>query len=49
MELYNLNKDIGEQNDLSDQYPEKAETLKEKMHDYIDEKGGKFPKRLKTQ
>ena len=41
--MYDLSKDIGEQNDLADEMPEKAENLRKKMHAYIDERGGKYP------
>lgn len=45
VELYNLSEDAGEQNNLVDEYPDKAQDLKEQMHNYIDERGGKYPKR----
>ena len=44
VELYDLNSDLLEQHDLSDQYPEKAEALRQKMHDYIQERGGQYPR-----
>ncbi len=43
VELYDLNSDPLEQNDLSDAYPEKAKALREKMHDYIQERDGQYP------
>lgn len=46
IELYDLSNDIGEQNDLADKMPEKAENLRKKMHAYIDEQGGKYPIRI---
>ena len=45
VELYNLDKDIEEQHDLSSQYPEKVQELKKAMHQYIDERGGRYPVR----
>ena len=47
VELYNLNQDIGEMNDLSEVYPRKAKKLRTKMHEYIDKRGGKYPEKLK--
>ena len=47
VELYNLKEDIGEQKDVSGKYPEKARRLRERMHQYIDRRGGKYPKPLK--
>jgi arylsulfatase A-like enzyme len=49
IELYNLYKDPGEKNDLSDQYPDKAKSLRNEMHEYIDQRGGKYPKKLKNE
>ena len=49
VELYNLNEDISEQNDVSEKYPEKAKALKEEMHEYIDERGGEYPRKLKQK
>lgn len=45
VELYNLEEDPGEQTDLSIKYPEKAGAMKEKMHRYIDLRGGDYPVR----
>ncbi|MDX1639278.1 MAG: sulfatase [Balneolaceae bacterium] len=42
-ELYNLENDLGEQDDLSGKYPEKKEQLRSMMHEYIDTRGGKYP------
>ncbi|MCP3930218.1 MAG: sulfatase [Bacteroidetes bacterium] len=43
VELYDLSKDIEERNDLASQYPEKTKELRSKMHEYLAEKGGKYP------
>lgn len=48
IELYNLEEDIGEQEDLFLKYPEKAKALKKKLHRYIDERKGKYPKQLQV-
>lgn len=49
VELYNLNRDIDEQMDLSLQYPEKTKALRQKMHQYIKERGGKYPEPLNEE
>jgi len=48
VELYNLEKDLSEQEDVSKLYPEKTKFLKEKMHEYLKERGARYPKRLKS-
>jgi len=46
VELYNLDQDLGEQIDLSWKYPEITRALREKMHRYIKQRGGKYPEPL---
>jgi len=43
IELYDLNQDIGEQNDLSQKLPKKAEELKEKLHQWRNQVGALMP------
>jgi arylsulfatase A-like enzyme len=49
VELYNLDEDINELQDVSDKYPDKAKSLREEMHGYIDERGGKYPTMLQDK
>ncbi len=44
LELYDLKNDIGEQNDLSAEMPEKTEQLKEKLHQWRKDVGAQMPK-----
>src|SRR5699024_2593216 len=46
IELYNLNKDISEQHNVVGKYPDKADMLREQMHEYIQQRGGKFPTKI---
>lgn len=46
LELYDLSNDINEENNLAGEYPEKAAALRGEMHDYIKQRGGKYPVRL---
>lgn len=43
VELYNLSRDISEQHNVADKYPDKAADLRTKMHTYIQKRGGHFP------
>ena len=43
VELYNLEKDIGEATDLSQQEPQKVEELKKALHQWQEKMGAKFP------
>ncbi len=43
IELYNLNEDIGERNDLALDYPGKAQELKKLLHNWQKEIGAKMP------
>jgi arylsulfatase A-like enzyme len=45
IELYNLEDDPAERMDLSSKYPERSRAMKEKMHQYIDTRGGSYPVR----
>jgi arylsulfatase A-like enzyme len=40
--LYNLKNDIGEQNDVAAQYPEKVQQMRAKLHDWYKEVDAKF-------
>jgi arylsulfatase A-like enzyme len=40
--LYNLAEDIAEQNDLADQYPERVQDMREKLHQWYEEVDAKF-------
>lgn len=46
VELYNLSKDIEEQENIAKQYPEKASQLRGELHNYIEARGGKYPQAL---
>jgi arylsulfatase A-like enzyme len=43
-ELYNLADDIGEQNDLADQQPEKVKQLRQKLDAWLTDTGARMPK-----
>jgi arylsulfatase A-like enzyme len=43
-ELYDLDKDLGEQTDLSTIFPDRAKTMLDEMHKKLDEMGAQFPK-----
>ncbi len=43
VELYNLEKDLDETNDLSENYPEKVKELKKLLHDWRKDVGAKMP------
>ncbi len=43
VELYNLQDDIGESNDLSEKYPEKTRELLDKLEEMQRETGSKIP------
>ncbi len=43
VELYNLKKDIGEQNDLSEKYPDKRKELLAKLHQWQKDIGARLP------
>ncbi|MFW6104174.1 MAG: sulfatase, partial [Bacteroidota bacterium] len=43
VELYNLRKDIGEENNLADEMPDKAEELKEKLHNWLEANNANMP------
>lgn len=43
VELYNLRQDIGEQNDLATQMPERADELRKRLHDWRKEVGAQMP------
>lgn len=45
VELYDLSEDIEEEHNLAEQYPEKAATLRAEMHQYIEQRGGKYPEK----
>ena len=45
VELYNLAKDEGEVLNVASRYSEKAEELRGIMHEYIETRGGQYPKR----
>ncbi|MDV6029613.1 MAG: sulfatase [Phycisphaera sp. RhM] len=40
--LYNLAEDVGEQNDLADQHPERVATMREKLHRWYQDVDAKF-------
>ncbi|PAY20112.1 sulfatase [Rhodopirellula sp. SM50] len=40
--LYNLAEDVGEQNDLADQHPERVEQMREKLHRWYQDVDAKF-------
>ena len=42
LHLYNLNEDIGELNDLAKKFPDRASSLKSKLHDWYKEVDAKF-------
>lgn len=44
IELYNLKKDIGETNELSEKFPEVVKKLDQNLSDWLKETGGKLPK-----
>ncbi len=44
IELYRLDDDLGEKNDLAATHPEKARQLKKKLHDWLDRLDAKMPK-----
>lgn len=46
VELYNLRDDIEEQHDVSEDYPDKVAGLREEMHNYIQQRDGKYPDML---
>ena len=48
VELYDLDKDIGERNDLSSKLPDKARQLKAKLEQWLKQSGAKLPKRVST-
>mgnify|MGYP005843198879 FL=1 len=43
LELYNLNTDVSEQQNVIDDHPDLARELRNTMHQYIDERGGRYP------
>ena len=43
LELYNLNSDIGESNDVSDQYPERTQQMQASLRSWIKHTGAKPP------
>jgi arylsulfatase A-like enzyme len=43
VELFDLEKDIGETTDLSDEYPQITDSMKEKLHKWIREMGEEIP------
>ena len=43
IEIYNLRDDIGEQEDISAEMPERAARMKKMLHDWIAESGSKMP------
>jgi arylsulfatase A-like enzyme len=45
VELYNLRDDIGEQNDLARQMPEKANELRQRLHQWREDVGAQMPTR----
>ncbi|MDZ7693991.1 MAG: sulfatase [Balneolaceae bacterium] len=49
VELYDLSEDIAEENNLAEKYPEKTATLRAEMHEYLEERGGKYPERASNR
>jgi len=45
LELYDLSNDISEKQNIIEEYPKLAEELKDEMHQYITERGGRYPKK----
>jgi len=43
VELYNLKEDIGEKNDLSKKMPERAEKMKKRLDEWLEETGARMP------
>ena len=49
VELYNLAKDIGEQQDLSQKLPQKAQAMKEKLDQWLRTSGARMPERIERE
>jgi arylsulfatase A-like enzyme len=49
VELYDLTREIGEMHDVAEQNPDTADTLRDEMHTYIEERGGKYPEWVMSQ
>lgn len=49
LELYNLSTDLAESNNLSDLYPELADSLQREMHRILDALGAAYPKRKRKE
>jgi len=49
VELYNLAKDIGEHQDLSQQLPQKAHAMKEKLDQWLRTSGARMPERIERR
>ncbi|MFH5834354.1 sulfatase [Halalkalibaculum sp. DA384] len=45
VELYDLSRDLNEEHDLAGKYPDTAAALREQMHEYIKQRGGRYPVR----
>lgn len=43
LQLYNLNEDIGEENDLSDRMPQQRDKLKRQLEDWLEKTGAPLP------
>lgn len=48
VELYNLDSDLGEQNNLANEKPDLANRLRRKLVDHLKESGAKFPQTVKV-
>ncbi|WKN33673.1 sulfatase [Porifericola rhodea] len=42
-ELYNLAKDIGEEHNLAEEHPDRLASMKDELHHWVEEVGGKIP------